>query len=63
MFIRDKLNDGGCASDDDVQKLYSIIRGSIVPGEPARGPGLGSYIKNDLGAEVPMFTPRFVKNG
>jgi uncharacterized membrane-anchored protein YhcB (DUF1043 family) len=56
VSIRDKLSDGGSASDDDVRILYDIIRGPMIPGKPVRSPGLGSYIKNELGAEIPTFT-------
>jgi hypothetical protein len=54
--LRSRLRHGGHVTDEDIEKLYAIIRGPIKPSGDSRGPGLGSWMKNELGAEVETFT-------
>lgn len=50
--LRQKLAGGGVTSEADVNRLYEVIRGPMKPSGDARDPGLGSYIKDELGSYV-----------
>jgi len=49
-----ELRDGREATQDEIGRLYDIIRGPIKSAGDAREPGLGSYIKDELGSYVTL---------
>lgn len=49
-----RLAAGGVATREDIERLYDIIRGPILPSGDERDPGLGSYIKDELGSYVTL---------
>ena len=48
------LATGRTATPDEIARLYDIIRGPVLPTGDKRGPGLGSYIKDELGSYVTL---------
>jgi hypothetical protein len=49
-----ELATGRMASRDEIARLYDIIRRPMLPAGAKRGPGLGSYIKDELGSYVTL---------
>jgi hypothetical protein len=50
--LRQTLMDGGVASEAGIDRLYDVIRGPMKPSGDSREPGLGSFIKDELGSYV-----------
>ena len=47
-----ELSSGRLADHKEVAKLYDIIRGPLQPSGHSRDPGLGSFIKDELGSYI-----------
>jgi hypothetical protein len=47
-----RLSNGAAATPADIEELYAIIRGRVLPGAERRTAGLGSYLKDELGSYV-----------
>jgi hypothetical protein len=45
-----RLAIGSTARPDEIARLYDIIRRPILPTGDQRAPGLGSFIKDELGS-------------
>jgi len=50
--LRRELTPGRMAANDEMQKLYDIIQGPVLPSGDVRGPGLSTYIRDELGSSI-----------
>lgn len=48
--LEERLRDGGTATEEDIERIDGVISGPLNEAKTKRGPGLGSYMKDDLGS-------------